>query len=61
MAKGSKWIQGVVSKNPGSLHRELGIKAGNKIPQKTLNAAAKRPGIEGKRARLAKTLEKMHK
>ena len=50
-----KWIQKAI-KNPGSLHKELGVPADKKIPAKKLNAAAKKPGIEGKRARLAKTL-----
>jgi hypothetical protein len=50
-----KWIQGAIKK-PGALHKELGIPADKKIPAKKLNAAAKKPGIEGKRARLAKTL-----
>lgn len=54
-ARHAKWIQGAIKK-PGALHRELGVKAGEKIPAKKLAAAAKRPGIEGKRARLAETL-----
>jgi len=35
----------------------LGVKAGEKIPAKKLNAAAKQPGKMGQRARLAKTLK----
>lgn len=54
MAK--KWIQGAI-KHPGALHKELGIKAGKKIPAKTLAKAAKKGGKEGKRARLAETLK----
>jgi hypothetical protein len=50
-----KWIQKAIKK-PGALHRELGVPADKKIPAKKLNAAAKKPGVEGKRARLAKTL-----
>jgi hypothetical protein len=50
-----KWIQKAI-KHPGALHRELGVPAGKKIPAKKLNAAAKKPGVEGRRARLAKTL-----
>jgi hypothetical protein len=50
-----KWIQKAI-KHPGALHKELGVPASKKIPAKKLNAAAKKPGIEGKRARLAKTL-----
>lgn len=54
------WIKGAIKK-PGALHKELGVPIGKKIPEKKLNAAAKKGGKEGKRARLAKTLEKMHK
>jgi hypothetical protein len=50
-----KWIQKAI-KHPGALRRELHVPEGKKIPAKKLNAAAKKPGIEGKRARLAKTL-----
>ena len=50
-----KWIQGAV-KHPGALRKELGVKKGQKIPAKRLAAAAKKPGTEGKRARLAETL-----
>ena len=57
MAK--KWIQEAHSKK-GALHEEMGIPKGKKIPAKKLNAAAKKKGVEGKRARLAKTLKKMH-
>lgn len=59
MAK-DKWIQGAI-KRPGALHEELGVPKGKKIPEKKLDAAAKKPGVEGRRARLAKTLKKMHK
>lgn len=61
MAKKKKnWIAGAIKK-PGALHAELGIKQGNKIPAKTLARAAKKPGKEGKRARLAETLKSFHK
>ena len=53
------WIAGAI-KHPGALHKELGVPEGEKIPQSKLNAAAKKGGKEGERARLAKTLEKMH-
>ena len=46
-------------KKPGSLRKSLGIKKGQKIPAKKLNAAAKKGGKLGQRARLAKTLKKM--
>ena len=53
-----KWIQGAIKK-PGALRKELGVKAGQKIPSKKLAAAAKKPGKLGQRARLAETLKKM--
>ena len=52
------WIAGAIGK-PGSLRKELGAKAGKPIPAGTLAAAAKKPGVTGKRARLAMTLKKM--
>ena len=55
-----KWIQKAIKK-PGALHKELGVPEGKKIPAKKLAAAAKKGGKEGKRARLAETLKKMHK
>ena len=58
MAK-EKWIQKAIKK-PGALHKELGVPEGKKIPAKKLAAAAKKGGKEGKRARLAETLKKMH-
>lgn len=53
-----KWISKAIKK-PGALHRELGVPKGKKIPVKALNAAAKKSGTLGKRARLAKTLRKI--
>jgi len=53
-AKG--WIQKAIKK-PGALREELDTPAGKKIPAKKLNAAAKKPGKLGQRARLAKTLK----
>ena len=50
------WIAGAIKK-PGALRKELGVKAGEKIPAKKLNAAAKKSGKIGQRARLAKTLK----
>jgi len=50
------WIQKAIKK-PGSLRRSLGVKKGQKIPAKKLNAAAKKGGKLGQRARLAKTLK----
>lgn len=51
-----KWIQKAISK-PGALRKAMGVKAGEKIPAEKLAAAAKKPGVMGKRARLAKTLK----
>lgn len=53
-----KWIDKAI-KNPGALHKQLGIPAGKKIPADTLAKAAKAPGKLGQRARLAQTLRKM--
>lgn len=53
-----KWIQKAIKK-PGALRKELGVKAGAKIPAMKLAAAAKKPGKIGQRARLAKTLKGM--
>lgn len=53
-----KWIDKAI-KNPGALHKQLGIPAGKKIPAETLAKAAKAPGKLGQRARLAQTLRKM--
>jgi len=60
MAK-EKWIQKMHMKK-GALHEELGVKKGEKIPEKKLEKAthSKNP-TERKRANLAKTLKKMHK
>jgi hypothetical protein len=55
-----KWIQGAI-KHPGALHKELGVPAGQKIPEKKLAKAAKAPGKLGQRARLAETLKGMRK
>lgn len=55
-----QWIKDAIKK-PGSLRKELGAKKGEKIPEKKLEAAAKKPGKEGKRARLAETLKGMKK
>lgn len=52
------WISKAI-KNPGGLHKALGIKEGKKIPAKTLDKAAAKGGKIGKMANLAKTLKKM--
>lgn len=56
----AKWI-GEAIKKPGALRKALHVKKGEKIPAKKLEAAAKKPGKMGQRARLAKTLGKMRK
>ena len=59
MAK-KNWIRGAIKKK-GGLRRTAKVKAGKPIPVKTLNRLAKKPGITGRRARLAKTLRKLNK
>lgn len=59
MAK--NWIAKATANNKGALRKELGAKSGKPIPAKKLNEAAKKPGVEGRRARLAKTLRKLDK
>lgn len=58
MANKKKWIQDAIKK-PGALRKQLGVKAGKPIPAGKLEAAAKKPGKLGQRARLAQTLKKM--
>lgn len=58
MAK--NWIKDAIKK-PGALRSALGAKKGQTIPSKKLEAAAKKPGLMGKRARLAMTLKKLGK
>ncbi len=60
MSGKKNWIAKAIKK-PGALHKELGVPEGKKIPAKKLAEAAKAGGKEGKRARLAETLKKMHK
>jgi hypothetical protein len=55
-----KWIAGAIKK-PGALHKELGVPKDKKIPEKKLEAAAKKGGKLGQRARLAETLKGMKK
>ena len=54
------WIADAIKK-PGALRKELGAKKGEPIPAKKLAAAAKKPGKEGQRARLAETLKGLKK
>jgi hypothetical protein len=55
-----KWIQSAI-KHKGALHEELHVPKGKKIPEGKLKAAAKKKGVEGKRARLAQTLKGLRK
>ena len=58
---GGNWIADA-TKNKGALHRELGVKEGEKIPAKKLAKAehSKNP-LERKRANLAETLKGLHR
>jgi hypothetical protein len=59
--KKEKWIQGAI-KHSGALHKTLGVKKGEKIPESKIKKAehSKNP-TTAKRARLAETLGKMKK
>ena len=54
------WIQKAIKK-PGALRKSLKIKKGQKIPLKKLQAASKKGGKLGKRARLALTLRRLRR
>jgi hypothetical protein len=56
----ANWIKGAI-KHPGALKKELGVKKDEKIPEAKLEKASHAKGKEGRRARLAMLLEKMHK
>jgi hypothetical protein len=56
----ANWIAGAIKKK-GALRSAAHVKKGQKIPIKTLNKLAKKGGVTGKRARLAKTLRSFHK
>lgn len=55
-----KWISKAI-KHPGALHKSLKVPAGKKIPVSKINIAAKKGGLLGRRARLARTLRKISK
>ena len=59
-ARKKRWIQSAI-KNPGALHRMLGIPIGEKIPSAILKSAAEKPGKLGQRARLALRLRKIRR
>jgi hypothetical protein len=56
----ANWIAGAIKKK-GALRATAKVKKGQKIPAKTLSKLAKKGGVTGKRARLAKTLRSFHK
>jgi len=55
---GKNWIKAAVGKNPGGLHKSLGIPAGEKISAKKLAKAehSSNPKVR-RQANLAKTLK----
>jgi hypothetical protein len=55
-----KWIQKAIKKE-GALRKTMGTKKGKTIPKGKLEAAAKKGGKTGQRARLAMTLGKLKK
>lgn len=55
-----KWIQAAI-KRPGALRRQLRVKEGQTISVAKLQAAAKKGGVLGRRARLALTLRKLRR
>jgi hypothetical protein len=60
MSTNKKWIQSAI-KHKGALRKTAGVKEGKNIPVKTLNKLAKKKGVTGQRARLAKTLRGLKK
>lgn len=60
LTSSKNWIASAI-KHPGALRESLGVKKGETIPAAKLEAAAKKPGKMGQRARLAQTLKKMKK
>jgi hypothetical protein len=60
LTSSKNWIANAI-KHPGALRESLGVKKGETIPAAKLEAASKKPGKMGQRARLAQTLKKMAK
>ena len=60
MEKKKKFIAGAI-KHPGSLHRELHVPEGKKIPASKLEKAEHAKGKLGQRARFAATLKGLRK
>jgi hypothetical protein len=60
--KNKRWIQRAFKKHKrGALHKQLGIPLSKTIPIKTLEIAAKKLGVLGRRARLALNLRRMQR
>lgn len=55
-----KWIQKAIKKS-GALRKALGAKKDKPIAKGKLEQAAKKKGVTGQRARLAKTLSNLRK
>lgn len=53
-----KQLSDAFKNSKGQLHRELGVKAGEKISKKKLEAAVKAGGLEAKRARPVLNMER---
>ena len=51
----ANWIKKAI-KNPGALHRQMGVPEGENIPKGKIAKAAKKGGKLGRRARMAMTL-----
>lgn len=60
MRKSKNWIAGAIKK-PGQLHKDLGVKQGEKIPESKVEAAAEKGGKIGQRARFAMTMKGLKK
>jgi hypothetical protein len=57
-----KWIQKALPpSSKGKLHKKLGVKEGEKIPESKLKKHEHAKGSLGKEVRLAETLKKMHR
>lgn len=56
----SKWISDAIE-HPGALRKAMHAKSGEPIPAAKLQAAAKKSGTMGRRARLAVTLKRLAK
>jgi hypothetical protein len=46
------WMKAAFANSHGQLHKQLGVKAGDKIPRSKLEGAVKKGGLAAKRAQL---------